>query len=300
MRWKQNLTGIERQLVLDYLRSFPVQLNLVFFDGDGKTLLNMTVVTVPCLAEESSCNDFIAVDLSCCEQPLPEKACVRVMFYYNQLGLFFDSELKSVSCFSGFLVPACINRIFETKESSEKEFSAVIFYGINKNKSDFAECRAEPGYSLFSPQNWDCVPAGALAKTKLCIKKILQEASERKHPVEKGSFLIPVGMYLSNDDCDSEMEPFEGKVYPPGVIYIDQKKIVFAASSLAMRFSEFATYEVSLKIPLSPPLIVRTIDASCVIEMLCKNDKGDRCCAVARFTNLKEEDFRFLSEKKSL
>lgn len=247
----------------------------------------------------------------------------RVEFYFNKMGLTFTSSV-SADAKDGTLrltLPSDIYRIQDDEDALRGEFDCSIYYSCSNNSKVDFRCISKEGYLLFCKPVWKdiALERQRLAKTYLESFVALARANSA---YDNGLFLIPICRYLT--DTPRHLSPIEGRIEPFTALYLDEKRLVFgyhpcllppppAASSSASSgtlsnagaASEFpltagAEYAVKLSIALYGALR-REIYATIRLIMLYRGDiqnGGGRVCADCLFTSLKEEDKRYLSEKR--
>ena len=193
---------------------------------------------------------------------------VRVLFYFNKLGLYFETKAQSSSAGLALVIPKIINKVEDKKTNEKKDFSVTVFYETSaaKKASQPVEiaCNFDSRFPLF-------------------------EHTDLNSRIEK---------YLSEcDSAEQEGEAIAGRIHSPSVIHVDSKNIVFASRKIDMPFTSGAEYALLLRFPISGPIKERKVYASCVINRIYENFECDRLCACAVFSSMREEDERFLEDK---
>lgn len=267
---KTELTGIERQLVLEYLMdgNSPVTLTLIKEENDSShdTAPVSAVFPVALRAEQLKVFNQGIILL----KNAPESAsvflgkAVKVQFYFNRLALYFVSRVQSVSAGLALVIPSVISKIEDKISSSNSGFSIVVFYenGSKNGQKIDIRCRFDERFPLF---------------VKSDFKKI-------------------VDRYLS-EKVQEEVESIEGRLHAPKVIYLDSRSIVFAAKKSEMSLAHGRQYALLLRFPIAGPIKERKVFLTCIIEDMFENYDCNRLCACARFSSIREEDERFLSDK---
>lgn len=312
------LTGIERQLVLQYLM-------------DGNVPVTVTeVVPLHDIRSEKSSQDenthkiraalsgvfpvAIPADrLTVLEQGIillqnpPESAKafdgkrVRVQFYFNKLGLYFETEMKSVKSGLALVIPATISRIEEKKQDSKGTFSAVLYYS-NYPQNLSVNCGFLEGYRLFAVPKWSDVDENDQKKAKEYLERFVMQCRNEGNSIGNGIYLISVVRYLAHSETDGgeQLKAIEGRKKPPAIIYIDNERIVFAAKKDEIIIGEGGEYSVVLGFPIPhSPIKERVVYILFRAEKIFTDDSGEKCCAVCRYTNIKEEDARYLEDMKA-
>ncbi|MBR1404503.1 MAG: hypothetical protein IJ558_10020 [Treponema sp.] len=277
---ENELNGIKRQLIIRYLAENSGQ-------GVGKKDFSMTVTPV----EKKEAAVFPAAlkreQMTILEQGIilvknPSAtlaafigSSVRVQFYFNKLGLYFITEVTSSSSGVALFIPETLYRVSDTKSTKKNGFSVLVYYetGTAVSASDKkepkinAECFFDDDFALFERVDWNEV----------------------------------VQKYLANEQLvqNKNAESVENRAHAPTVIYLDAERIVFAAKKSDMMLKSECEYALALRFPLPGPLKERRVFTTCFVEDVSESYDRTRLCANARFTSLKEEDERFLSEKMS-
>ena len=256
---ENDLSGIERQLVLQYLIDGNVPITVTSEDKTESS----HIFPVAVRAEQMTVLDQGIILLKNPPENIKtfEGKNVRVQFYFNKVGLYFVTKMKRVSSGPAIVIPATIQRVTERVEVKPHPFTAVLYYALQKNAGDLnIVCQFDDSYALFSQS-------------------------------DKNNAII---RYLA--DTPQEDEALQGKIIPPTVLHIDQEGITFGADKRTISFSEGAEYALKLGFPLPKPLKEREIYVTCMVKQVFTDDAGTKCCAICRYTSIKEEDLRFLSD----
>lgn len=268
---KNELTGIERQLVLEYLMdgNAPVTLTLIKEENSsfaaGQEPVS-AVFPVAVRAEQLKVFNQGIILL----RNAPESAnvfvgkMVKVQFYFNKLALFFITKVQRVSAGLALVIPSVILKIEDSKPAEKSGFSVILYYengSKNAQKIDI-RCDFDERFPLFVKSDY---------------KKI-------------------VDRYLSEKVLE-QVESIEGRIHAPKVIYLDSQRIVFAAKKSDMPLSHGCEYAVLMSFPIAGPIKERKVYISCIIEEMFENYECSRLCACARFSSIREEDARLLSDK---
>lgn len=230
----------------------------------------------------------------------------KIDFYFNGLGLYFYSRILLVDGAFCLSVPEKFYNINESQSDGKRRFSAVLFYDFDsqtkKPGQNFLQikCFADEKFDIFKKPALDLKSQdknGLDFKVRTWIESIVRKKNENYQNINIGNglFLIPIGKYLF-DDIPAEIEPVQGRMKPPSVIYLDERRIVFASKKENMILTEGKTYKIQLSFPLPPPLKSRTVNLFCTASSFFEDYGRTRLCADALISEIKEEDKRFLSE----
>jgi hypothetical protein len=304
----RDLTGIERQLVLQYLMDGNVPVTVTPADrsaetakADGKiTPLASAVFPVALKAEQITVLDQGIILLKNPPQSVARFAGkkVRVEFYFNKAGLFFETDMKSVKAGLALVIPASIKQIQETETVSDRdyEFSAEIYYSCSNKATVNLECIPAAGYDLFARPVWSSIALENQKKAKAYLEKFVADA-KKDGKAGNGLQLIPVCRYLAEEKY-AGIEAVQGRVKPFTILYVDHERIVFGSSNENFMLSEGSEYALRMAFSLgSGPVMKREVFATCAVSRICRSDDRHRTCADCIYTSLQEEDRRFLYEK---
>ncbi len=271
---KRELTGIERQLVLEYLMdgNAPVTLSLVDSASDSKDLPASAVFPVALRAEQMKVLDQGIILLK--NPPEMTEAfagkIVRVRFYFNKLALFFDTKVQRASTGLALVIPKIINKVEDKPLAAKKGFSVVVYYesaskkGVQKTHKTDINCDFDEAYPLFVESDY----------MEIVNKCLSQEIKE-------------------------EGESIEGRIHAPKLIYFDRERMLFLAKRGDMPFSSGAEYASLIRFPLSGPIKERKVYLSFIIEDLYESFDRSQLCACAKISSIREEDSRFIGDKVS-
>src|SRR5574344_1468256 len=143
MAEEKELTGIERELVLQYLRDDNVPLTVTLEEKPEQTETEVTgdKTRLPEKNERVPASAVFPVAIKSQQmtvlnqgiillkndvrtvQPFLGKT-VRVQFYFNRLGLYFITTMKNCSQGLALVVPSSIKRIIDVPVTNEYDLSA--------------------------------------------------------------------------------------------------------------------------------------------------------------------------------
>ena len=122
---------------------------------------------------------------------------VRVQFYFNRLGLYFDTQIKSIK--SGALalaIPKSIKKVEETAKKNPGEFNAVIYIG---NSGGDVKCGFSEDYPLFCAPKWSDVEESEQQTAKKYLEAAVMHARSNGTAIGNGLHLISVCRYLAHE-----------------------------------------------------------------------------------------------------
>lgn len=308
----EKLTGIERELVLQYLIDGNVPITVTpIEDGevDGKVKpASSSVFPIAIKAEQQKVLQQGIILLTNPSENVRNfiGRNVKVEFYFNRLGLYFETRMKEISAGLALVIPSAISRIEETPVSGRAtEFSATLYYSLSRESVEkdaegniHIECVPAQGYDIFAKPVWKDVAEDAQQKAKSYLEEFIAHA--RKQGVAgNGVQLIPVVRFLAEESQGAKMQSIEGRTEPLEVLFANHERIVFGTKTNAAETSlkEGCEYALEMLFPMKRPLNDRKIFTTCRVESIYFDDEKKASCSVCRYTSIQEEDLRFLYEK---
>ncbi|MBQ9238243.1 MAG: hypothetical protein IJ191_02875 [Treponema sp.] len=299
---RTELTGIERELVLQYLIDGNVPVTVTPIEKEApdetkiKPLLSM-VFPVALKAEQIEVNRQGIILLK--DPPPSVKKFsgqhVKVEFYFNRVGLYFVTELRHTAAGCALIIPAAIQRIQDVTETADYEVTAMLYYSCQDKTDVNSRCIPRPGYPLFIRPVWRSIPIEKQSRAKQLLERFVSDARKEKN-AGNGIQLIPICQYLVEDVLEP-VEAVQGRVKPFSILFIDHERIVLASLHAAFPLTAGTEYAVKMSFKLSGgPIAVRDVFATCAIGKV-YTGTDERFAADCVFTALQEEDRRFLYEK---
>ncbi len=306
------LTKIERELVLQYLRDDNVPLTVTLEEkpvmaeielNENKTQdipdykVSMSAVfpvAIPAKQIEVYDEGIILLKNTSriTEQFLGKN--VKIQFYFNRLGLYFNTVMKECSKGLAIVVPQQIFRITEKSTAPEYDFSAAIGFTSSDNEKISYECVPLSGFTMFSQPKWAEIDSKVQVEAKNLLEKILIKIKQENKPISNGVFLLSAVRYLTQKEF-TVVESFESQNNPLTIIYADNEKMLVTANKDTDLVLD-QLYEGQLNFTLTGnKLIKRTIMLSFKIDDVYLNE--DKKCYLVLFENVKQEDKRFLYER---
>lgn len=319
MAEEKELTGIERELVLQYLRDDNVPVTVTLEEkpeksetefSDEKTRLPnkderiplSAVFPVAIKAEQLNVIDqgiILLKDNEKMAQTFLDKT-VRVQFYFNRLGLYFITTMKAYSKGLALVVPKSIKRIADNISSSQYNVKGSISFTSENNSEVKIDCISSEKYNLFTQPKWGDIDLDKQKKAKAYLEKFVAEAKNGMgFPVGNGVHLFPVCRYLTDENRVAVPQAVEGRCTPLEIIYFDDKKAVLAGNCSDNMLTLEADYSLNLIFELEKNKILkRNVNIMCTVtnEYISDTEKNVRCY-ICSYKNIKEEDVRFLFER---
>ncbi len=296
------LTGIERELVLQYLIDGNVPVTVTPMEKDGAAgdaiqPLSSAVFPVALKAEQLASGGSGIILLKNPPQSVIGFAGkrVRIEFYFNSVGLFFITEMRSVKSGLAFAAPEAICRIKNTEVKHDYDFSATIYYSCSNKATVNFDCVPCEGYELFARPVWASIALENQKAAKAYLERFVAEAKKEKN-AGNGLQLIPICRYLT--ERETRIKSFSGSVKPLDILYVDHERIVFGSGDENFQLSRGAEYALKLSFSLHEgPVASRDVFATCAPAKVYSAEAGSRTCADCVYTSLQEEDLRFIYEK---
>lgn len=298
------LSGIERELVLQYLidGNIPVTLTVESENkkNDSQTIHPLTSQVFPIALKPEHVNVKKNGDIELENPPDVVKnfvgKIVKVEFYYNRVGLYFYSPVTQKNDNLVLKVPDVINRIVDTEEEKQYEFSALIYIECKTLKELSLNCIPYENLELFERPVWKIIPLENQKKAKNLLEKFVEEAKVEKN-VGTGLQLIPICKFLT-DDYVQKMDAMENRKKPLYVLYVDHERIVLGYDFTTYNFVLKDEYGLKFSFLLkNTPIISRDVFVTAKVNKIYKTTDEKKFCVDLKYTSLQEEDLRFLYEK---
>ena len=294
----EKLTGIERELVLQYLidGNVPVTVTPVESENDADTIHSVPSQIFPVVIKGENVKVSKSGEISL--KNLPQSAVsfksknVKVEFYFNRVGVFFESKISETKDGYTIELPKEISRIQDVEEEHLYDFSSVIYFDFNNKKDLNIKCVPSKIVELFERPVWKLIPLKKKKKAKDLLEKFVEEAKVQKN-AGNGLLLIPVCNYLTFEN--TQFESIENRQKPVEILYVDHERIVvgFEQNDDFVQNEEFGIKLIfSLK---KGPILTRDIFVTAFVNKIYKNE--NKFCIDFKYTTLQEEDMRFLYEK---
>ena len=297
----ENLTGIERELVLQYLvdGNIPVTLTPVDDITESDRIHSVTSQIFPVALKPEhmkvQTNGKILL-----ENP-PQSVIgfagktVKVEFYFNRVGLFFISKVEQDKDGLVIFIPESISRIKDVPDTTVYDFSAIIYYECNNKKDINTKCIPWQNQELFTRPVWKSIPLENQKKAKEYLEKFVEIAKIERN-AGNGIQLIPICNYLTFKD-EEKMEALQNRKKPLSILYVDHERIVFGSNNEDESYSEGNEYGLKLSFSIkNSPVLSRDVFVTFVINKIYRVDDKKQCIDCV-YTTIQEEDLRYLYEK---
>lgn len=298
------LTGIERQLVVQYLIDGNVPVTITPIEEKSELSseevrpLTSQVFPLAIKAENLTIKKNGTIIL---ENPgksvknLLNKN-VKVEFYFNRVGLYFNSRVIEKKDVYSLSIPAEILRIQDIVEEKHYDFSALFYYECKTGKDLNLTCIPWEKTQLFCRPAWKSIPLENQKKAKSLLEEYVNQAKLEKN-AGNGIQLIPVCNYLTFEE-PVKIESLQDRIKPLNILYVDHERIVIGLDSINHVFVLKDEYGLKLSFSLkSGPIVTRDIFVTCLVNKIYRIEKENKICVDFRYTSLQEEDLRFIYEK---
>lgn len=313
MTEEKELTQIERELVLQYLRDDNVPLTITLeekpdqieasvkdnrldsFDEEEKIPAS-AVFPVAIKSRQIEVLDqgiILLKNAGRLVQPFVKKN-VRVQFYFNHVGLYFISTVKEYSMGFAVVIPPSIKRVKDSLRKNDFEISAKLSF------DDVAQlCQPLEGFNLFSQPKWAEIEIEKQHHAKDLLEKFIALGKSSAEILGNGLHLISIVHYLTKSS-EQKNESIEGRVKPLDIIYIDDRRFVCASESQD-ELEENQKYALEMNFMVSKEgSVKRAVKVLCTVERTYTDlNQPLRRCWSCRYENLLNEDRRFLYERIS-
>lgn len=297
---KNELTGIERDLVVQYLVDGNVPVTLTpsgQSEPDGIHAVPSAVFPVAISPAEMRVGQD---GLMLLENPPRSVSSfppgkVRVEFYFNRVGLCFDSDVKNTADGLVLKIPDTIGRIKDSPSRQVYDFTAMLYFDCRTKHDIRSVCVPWDGIQLFSRPVWKTIPLERQQEAKRILEEFVAQARTEGN-AGNGLHLIPVCNYLTSGGY--AMESVQDRIQPLSILYVDHLRIVLGAGR--QNFSLMQGDEYALKMSFSMksgPVSSRDIFLTCTVNRIFAGPDSGKYCADCVYTALQEEDLRFLYEK---
>ena len=297
------LSGIERELVLQYLidGNVPVTITPIDDATENEDVPHLSTVVFPVAIKPDNIS-VLKEGIILLKNPNSsvsnfEGKDVKVEFYFNRVGLFFVTQVKSVKAGLALVIPAEIQRIQDVEVVQKYDFSAILFYSVDSNKDINFKCFPADGFELFSRPVWSSIPLELQAKAKSYLEEYVEIAKKTKK-AGNGLQLINICRYMVFNTIE-KIEAIQGKVKPFDILFVNHERIVLGYNKNdAIELDVGKEYALKMSFSLKDSSVVtRDVFVTFSVDNQYFSDDNKKICVDCSYTTLQEEDCRFLYEK---
>ncbi len=305
MMAQKSLTGIERELVLQYLIDGNVPVTLTPIEDETSSesdeiikSLTSQIFPVAIKGEHMKVQKDGEILLENAPQSVANFAnkLVRVEFYFNRVGLYFSSLVKETKKGLSIVIPDKIERILDVEDDKQYDFSANIYFECKTRKELNLKCVPDDSIELFTRPAWKIIPLEKQKEAKELLEVFVEQAKSEKN-AGNGIQLIPVCKYLTSPLVNT-VEALQDRIKPLSILFVDHERLVLGMETKACTFFPTEEYGVKLSFSIKAgPISTRDIFVTCVVNKIYRSRDGLLSCVDFRYTTMQEEDMRFLYEK---
>lgn len=303
MMEQKSLSGIERSLVVQYLTDGNVPVTLTPVEdslGSDEIIRSLTSQIFPVAIK----GDKVQVSNKgeiLLENP-PDAArrflnkTVKVEFYFNRVGLYFHSKVQENDDGLALSIPPVIDRILETVEEKNYDFSALIYFECKTKKELSIRCVPDESVELFVRPAWKIIPLENQKSAKQLLEQFVEDAKVEKN-AGNGIQLVPVCKYLTEPKPE-RVEAMQDRPEEPSILFVDHERLVLGMTSKACTFFKGEEYGIKLIFSIKKgPVLTRDIFVTGNVNKIYRSTDGTLSCVDFKYTTMQEEDLRFLYEK---
>lgn len=297
------LSGIERELVLQYLidGNVPVTVTPIDDTNESENVPRLSTVVFPIAIKPDNIS-VLKEGIILLKNPNSsvsnfEGKDVKVEFYFNRVGLFFVTQVKSVKAGLALVIPAEIQRIQDVEVVQKYDFSAVLYYSVDSNKDINFKCFPADGFELFSRPVWSSIPLELQTKAKSYLEEYVEIAKKTKK-AGNGLQLINICRYMISNTVE-KIEAIQGKVKPFDILFVNHERIVLGYNQNdAIELDIGKEYALKMSFSLKESsAVTRDVFVTFSVDNQYFSDDNKKICIDCSYTTLQEEDCRFLYEK---
>lgn len=264
-----NFVGIEREIIIKNLQSELPKLIISPLD----TTINSIVISEKSYSiiknEIIYFNNLI--------NPLSDKVPIKVFFYYKGRGVYFLSSFRLTKSGYAIVIPKTINKHIDSPSEQEDVFTCSLYFLSGQKSTIHIPCYTFKNYSLFDINDYPQLEQS-------------QKISDIKKLKSLDSF------FTEKLDIPQSVEQ---RIEPLYILFLSNKQLVFASTQKDMILKIGFEYAVKISVPLQ--VGTRIIYATIKVDKITGDSDVffdiSKTAALCSFTQLKEEDSRFLYEK---
>lgn len=303
MMEQKSLSGIERSLVVQYLTDGNVPVTLTPVEdslGSDEIIRSLTSQIFPVAikgdkVQVSNKGEILLEDPPAAARRFLNKT-VKVEFYFNRVGLYFHSKVQENDDGLALSIPPVIDRILETVEEKNYDFSALIYFECKTKKELNIRCVPDESVELFVRPAWKIIPLENQKSAKQLLEQFVEDAKVEKN-AGNGIQLVPVCKYLTEPKPE-RVEAMQDRPEEPSILFVDHERLVLGMTSKACTFFKGEEYGIKLIFSIKKgPVLTRDIFVTGDVNKIYRSTDGTLSCVDFKYTTMQEEDLRFLYEK---
>ena len=293
----KELSKVEREVVLQSIKKEMINITIKSREENNKFAVFPIALSAASLSIENNDTIIIKRNLKKTVEPFLDKI-IRVEFYFNHMGLYFDSCMTE--SFRGYCisVPKSVFRMQKSVEKTSYNFYGSISYKDERGCETLINCVPQDFYALFESPSWIDISEEKTPDAKIIFDQIMNDYSFMSLNCGDSMFIINICRYAL-EDASYSVEPVEGAFKPLDIIYIDDERVVLAsreAKNAPLNIG--ADYDLIMYSSIgSNSRLKRRIRVNIGIEYEFKSAVNGSCCFVGHYRTIKAEDHRYLYEK---
>ena len=133
-------------------------------------------------------------------------------------------------------------------------------------------------------------------KAKRLLEQFVEQAKLEKN-AGTGIQLISICKFLTEKKIE-KVQSLQNRVEPLSILFIDHERIVFGVSEIYKNLFNSKEYGIKLSFSINiGPINTREIFVTGIVNKIYCNEENEGICVDFCYSNLQEEDLRFLYEK---
>lgn len=292
------LSGIERDLVLQYLADGNVPVTLTVVSQKTSEIPVTQIFPIAIKGEHVKLKENGSIKLENPSQSVIKfsNKKVKVEFYFQQVGLFFYTQVKEVDNGLELPIPDEIERIADVEEDVKYDFTALVYFEFKTQKDLKLNCIPWNEIELFNKPVWKSIPDENQRKARDLLEIFVNEAKIEKN-VGNGIQLIPICNYLTYNHVN-KMEALQNRKKPLNILYVDHQRIVLGVDFTDYTFAKNDEYGIKFQFMLkNGPINSRDIYVTSYVNKIYMAEEGKYMCLDLCYSNIQEEDMRYLYER---
>lgn len=296
-----SLTGIERELVLQYLidGNTPVTLTPILFSDKTEEIKSVPSKVFPIALKGEHLkvqkNGKIILENPPQSVISFENITVKVEFYFNRIGLYFTSVVKKEKNSLVLELPKTLQRIKEVEEEVDYDFSGILYFEYKNKKDVNIKCIPWKEEELFTKPVWKTIPLENQQLAKEYLNSFVNQAKIEKN-AGNGIQLIPICHYLTF--TQTKLTDLKDRVKPIQILYVDHERIVLGLENEGDNYLQGSEYGLKMSFSIkNSPILSRDVFVSLIINKVYSVDSSCKKCLDCLYTSIQEEDIRYLYEK---
>lgn len=266
---EKTFQGMERDIILKSIVEEPTKFLIISLSDNEKTI-SLDVNGYSFINNE-------LIFINSLSNPFPDNFPVKVFFYYKGIGIYFITTFKYTSKGYALVIPPILYKQQDIIKSNNNSIKGII-------------------YLISGPKTSVQIKAFPLESFSLFDKNIYENLSVEKGVTEPEKLKTVSHFFSENYNY---VKAVKDRVEPFSLLYLSHEQIVFGAAQKDMILQKGIDYGFQIEIPLTigKRIIFTTFRVTKIFDA--EQDIFDikKNCVLCNFTQIKEEDKRFLCDK---